>query len=106
MNSDQTRIRSVISSETVVDRIVANKKVLETFPVRHLWLFGSLARGDEEARDIDLLVEFEKPPSLVSFIQLKATLEEILQAPVDLVSKNGCSPRFLQAIQNELRDVA
>ncbi|MGC9452898.1 MAG: nucleotidyltransferase family protein [Oceanipulchritudo sp.] len=106
MNPDQVRIKSMISSETVVDRIVVNKKALKAFPVRHLWLFGSLARGDAEARDIDLLVEFEKPPSLVSFIQLKEKLEEILQAPVDLVSKNGCSPRFLQAIQSELRDVA
>jgi len=96
----------MITSKSVVDQITANKEVLQTFPVRHLWLFGSLARGEEQARDIDLLVEFEKPPSLVGFIQLKNKLEEILQAPVDLVSKNSCSPKFLQSIERELRDVA
>jgi len=96
----------VITPDTAIRLLAGHRDALQAFSVRRLWLFGSLARGDAKANDIDLLVEFEHPPSLVVFMQLKQALEHLLQAPVDLVSKRGCSPRFLKAIEGELRDVA
>lgn len=68
--------------------------------------FGSASRGEARARDIDLLVEFNRAPSLIEFVQLKEQLEMILSRPVDLVSKKGCKARFLKEIAGDLRHVA
>jgi len=49
------------------------------FGVRRIALFGSTARGDaREDSDLDILVDFEKDPTFLSFMGLKAFLEDHL----------------------------
>jgi len=80
---------------------------LPRFGVRHLWLFGSRARGDQhDDSDWDVLVEFTGTPSFDDFMGLKLFLEDRLGRPVDVLSRAACKPRFLAAIRNELRHVA
>ena len=56
------------------------------YGVRRIGLFGSLVREDEQiVRDVDLLVEFERPVGLL-FIHLADYLEGVLGRPVDLVT--------------------
>nr|WP_083626889.1 nucleotidyltransferase family protein [Planktothrix serta] len=58
---------------------------LKGFGVKSLFIFGSVARN--EARldsDVDLLVEFDKPVGLFTFIRLQRYLESILGCSVDL----------------------
>lgn len=75
--------------------------------VRHLWLFGSRARQDAQpGSDWDFLVEFNQPPSLEDYMNLKFWLGEQLGGSVDLVSRSACKPRFIAAIQDELLNVA
>lgn len=79
---------------------------LRSLGVRSLWLFGSAARGDADAHDLDLLVEFQSPPTLTGFMNLKFFLEDRLGMPVDLHSRGSCPERFLKRIQPELLHVA
>ena len=79
---------------------------LRTFGVKELWLFGSAARDDAQVHDLDFLVDFNSPPTLTGFMNLKFFLEERLGMPVDLHSKGACPPRFLQRIQPDLLHVA
>ena len=79
---------------------------LRAFGVNKLWLFGSAARGETGVHDLDFLVEFENPPSLVGFMNLKFFLEERLGKPVDLHSKGSCPDRFFKRIQPDLLHVA
>ncbi len=79
---------------------------LPAFGVKALWLFGSAARGEVGAHDLDFLVEFENPPTLVGFMDLKYFLEERLGKPVDLHSKGACPDRFFKRIQPDLLHVA
>lgn len=79
---------------------------LRAFGVKKLWLFGSAARGEAVFKDLDFLVEFEKPPTLTGFMNLKFFLEEQLQMPVDLHSKASCPQRFFNRIQDDLLHVA
>jgi uncharacterized protein len=52
----------------------------------NLRVFGSVARGDDEAgSDIDFLVDFEPTRSLVDVAGLILDLQEILGVPVDVV---------------------
>lgn len=75
--------------------------------IRHLWVFGSVARGDAaDASDIDLLVEFEKPPTFMGFMDLKFALEERLGKRVDLHSRGSCPERFLRRIEPDLKHVS
>ena len=75
--------------------------------IKHLWVFGSRVRGDGGPdSDYDFLVEFAAPPDFDTFMNLKLDLEDRLGTPVDLLSLHACPPRWLRAIQTELRRVA
>ena len=57
------------------------------FEVKRLDVFGSVARGQEkDPRDLDFLVEFDKPRHLPSkrFFGLLHHLEDIFDRPIDL----------------------
>ena len=75
--------------------------------VRQAWMFGSRARGEAQpGSDWDFLVEFSSPPDFDRFMGLKLLLEDRLGSKVDLLSLSACKPRFLAAIQSELKRVA
>ncbi len=65
-------------------------------------LFGSAARGQLTAKsDVDLLVDLPKKTSLLSFVDIKLQLEEMLKRPVDLVEYAAIKPRLKERILNE-----
>jgi len=73
------------------------------YAVRGLGLFGSVVRGEATAgSDLDLLVEFEHPPTLFEFVRLQQHLSELLGLPVDLVMKSALKPAIGQAILSEV----
>ena len=58
--------------------------------VKSLAVFGSVARGEaNQASDIDMLVEFERPVGLFEFIRLKYYLESLTDCRVDLVTPDA-----------------
>jgi len=60
---------------------------------RNVRVFGSVARGDEDAgSDVDFLVDFEPSRSLVDLAGLILDLQEILQVPVDVVEASTLRP--------------
>jgi predicted nucleotidyltransferase len=77
------------------------------FSVRRLSVFGSVARNEAApGSDIDVLVVFEGKPTFDAFMDLKFCLEDLLGAPVDLVTDQALRPQVRRAIQGELVDVA
>ncbi|HWQ18976.1 MAG TPA: nucleotidyltransferase family protein, partial [Methanotrichaceae archaeon] len=57
------------------------------YGVGTLWIFGSFVRGEQHKRsDLDVLVEFDKVPTLPEFISLESDLSNITGIKVDLVS--------------------
>lgn len=57
-------------------------------------IFGSVARGQAGAdSDVDLLVQFEQGSSLFDLMALQDELEQLLGAPVDIVSEGGLKER-------------
>lgn len=79
----------------------------EQFGVRHLSLFGSVAR-DEAGRDsdVDVLVEFNRPTGLFGLFRLQDRLEELLGCPVDLGTAGSLKPRMRERVRKERVDVA
>src|SRR5437868_997141 len=63
---------------------VALPELRRRFPIRSLGVFGSFARGDIAAEsDVDVLVEFERPVGLSSFVALEDALRVAAGRPVD-----------------------
>jgi predicted nucleotidyltransferase len=108
MNPGQTPSKSGIDDVRNAQRLVGAKRTqLAGLGIRNLWLFGSRARGESVGTsDWDFLVEFNRSPSFDDFMGAKLLLEESLGGPVDLLSRRACKPRFLAAIQDQLRNVA
>jgi uncharacterized protein len=77
--------------------IAAHKHVLRSYGVKHLSIFGSVARDEAgPVSDVDILVEFAKPIGLFGFVDVKDYLEQILNCRVDLVTEEG--------LRREMRD--
>ena len=75
--------------------------------MRDLAVFGSVARGDaKEASDVDLIVDFEGPPTFDGYMALKLYLEDSLGLSVDLVTRAAIKPRLKARIESESRRVA
>ncbi len=72
------------------------------YGVTSLALFGSWVRGEQTpGSDLDVLVEFREPPSLLRFVQLEHHLCDLLGMKVDLVMKDALKPRIAQRVSQE-----
>lgn len=69
------------------------RPILARQPIRRAELFGSYATGEATANsDVDILVEFTEPVSLLAFVGIKLALEDALQRKVDLVEYHTLKP--------------
>jgi hypothetical protein len=92
----------MLHKQRVLEVLSQHREQLEGFSVKTLLLFGSVARDTPHAAsDVDLLVEFEKPVGLLTFIGLKQYLEEILGCPVDLGTPNSLRPVLKETVLKE-----
>lgn len=96
----------MLSVNEIRQRLADDPDMLRSFGVDSLWVFGSVARNDGVPGDVDLLVSFEHPPTLMDFMGLKFYLEDLLDIPVDLHSRAACPDRFYQRIKKDLQHVA
>lgn len=72
-----------------------------------LYLFGSAARSDPDARDVDLLYEAEGilRPGFHELADAWDRLEGILGKPVDLVDRKLLHQRIRPRIENEMVEI-
>lgn len=90
--------------ERFVKRIDEHRGELEQeFSISSIGLFGSYVRDDQNTgSDLDILVEFSKPISLLRFVSLQRRLSQLLEVDVDLVMKNALKPRVGDRILSEV----
>ena len=64
----------------------AAKTAAAEFPIKRMDLFGSYANGTStDKSDVDLLVEFTQPITLITLCSLKLRMEELLGISVDVI---------------------
>ena len=80
-----------------------NKHQLESsFKVYRMALFGSYARGDQQSdSDVDILVEID-PSVGLEFVTLAEQIEQLLEIPVELVSRRAIKPNNWKYIEQDL----
>jgi uncharacterized protein len=65
----------------------------ERFGVTSLELFGSYVRGEQRSdSDLDILVTFDRIPTLFELVHLADELSDLIGVNVDLVPKRGLRP--------------
>ena len=73
------------------------------YQVEQLAIFGSVVKGRSRTdSDLDILVSFRKPPSLLQFVQLENELSDRLGVKVDLVMREALKPRIGERILREI----
>jgi predicted nucleotidyltransferase len=93
-----------MQSSTEIKHKLAQLKVdlQQRYPIASLALFGSYSRGEQtEKSDIDILVEFNGKIGSRFFL-LADEIEQKLDQPIDLVSKNGIKPKYFDSIKSDL----
>ena len=74
--------------------------------IRRAAIFGSLARGEGRPdSDIDLLVTFTTPKSLLAVVRLERELGVELGRRVDLLTEEAISPLIRSRIAGDLKVV-
>jgi predicted nucleotidyltransferase len=76
--------------------------LLKRYHVKTLSLFGSIARGEaSDESDVDLLVTFSKPTSLLQMVSFERELSMLLKRKVDLVTEYSVSQYLRKQILKE-----
>jgi predicted nucleotidyltransferase len=74
------------------------------YHVATMEIFGSFVRHEERKNsDLDILVTFTRPPSLLKYVRLENYLSDLLGVKVDLVMRDSLKPIIGK---NILREVA
>ena len=87
-----------------IKEILANhkNKLHEKYFVIEIGIFGSYVREEQkETSDVDVLVEFEKPVSLLQIVSLENYLSDILGVKVDVVPKKNIRKELKEYILKE-----
>ena len=73
------------------------------YAVASLGVFGSYVRGEQRPRsDLDILVEFERAPTLFQLVDLQDELRALAGVKVDLVLKRTLKPAIGSHILSEV----
>jgi uncharacterized protein len=77
-------------------------RIAQAHGARNLRVFGSVARGDnQEASDVDFLVDFEPGTSLLQHGALIAELEELLGCRVDVAPEKSLRENVRERVLQE-----
>lgn len=73
------------------------------YNVSRLGIFGSYVRGDQrQESDLDVLIDYEVTPSLITLIELEYYLSEVIGLKVDLVTTKGIKSQLKDYIIKEV----
>jgi uncharacterized protein len=88
--------------EIVTPHRVELLRLARQFGARNLRVFGSVARNEATAQsDVDFLVAWRRPHSLLDRIQLQQAFEEVLGRSVDLANEGGLHWALAPQIESE-----
>lgn len=81
-------------------------ELAQRFGIARLALFGSTVRDTARAdSDVDVLVSFDGPATSARYFGVQFYLEDLLGAPVDLVTDKALRPQLRPYVEQEAVDV-
>jgi len=82
------------------------RKTIVSILTRHdaerIAIFGSYARGEAGSdSDVDILVRFVKPKSLIQIVQIEDEIKKTIHLKVDLVTEKALSPYLADTVHHD-----
>ena len=75
----------------------------EKYKLAEIGIFGSYIRGEQKKEsDLDVLVEFSEPVSLLDLIGAENYISDLIGRKVDLVPREDIRPELKQVILDEV----
>ncbi len=75
----------------------------DNYRITEVGIFGSYAcRNETESSDVDVIVDYQKPPTLIMLVELKEYLSSLIDMEVDVVTKKGLKPRIKAKVLSEV----
>ncbi len=91
-----------LNRENVLQTLHLNSDKLQTFGVKSLAVFGSVARDDVSSQsDVDILVTFEGATTFDKYMDVKIFIEDQLNCAVDLVIAEALHKRIQPFVLQE-----
>ena len=90
--------------DEVLNRLRRHQPALRALGVRHLSLFGSLARREAGAgSDVDVLLDIDPatPVSLLGIVRIQNDLSRLLGRPVDVAEAAAMNPEMRERVLQE-----
>ena len=89
--------------DTVIRILRAHEAELRAEGISHVYLFGSVARGEsDEKSDVDLFYDYDDPKfGLLDLMRVKGRFAEILGGKVDAMPRDGVHRRILKYVEAE-----
>lgn len=86
--------------KNIIDR--KREELTKRFNIKYIYIFGSYVRNEQnEKSDLDILVEFNSPVSLLHIISLENYLSDLLGLKVDVVPKKNIRKELKEKILKE-----
>ena len=85
---------------SILQQYFRNNRIFSEYNLTRIGIFGSFARDEENANDIDILIEDDIDPD--KLIQLKMMLERSFRKKVDIVLTKFANPIILYRAQKDL----
>lgn len=80
--------------------------ILKENGVEFAGVFGSFSRGEmKKTSDVDILVRFVSPLSLLKLIHLERILSKKIGREVDLITEDSLSPIIKQEVLRDLKPI-
>lgn len=83
----------------------AIRRLAERHGARDVRIFGSVARREAPAGDLDLLVRMDSDRSLLDRIALQQDLQDLLGVRVDVVNEKALHPAVREQVMRDLVDL-
>jgi predicted nucleotidyltransferase len=87
-----------------IKNIIGQQKnlLIERYKVKEIGIFGSYIRNEQKPdSDLDILVDFIEPISLLKLVNMENYLNEIIGIKTDVIPKPDLRPELREDILNE-----
>lgn len=94
----------IVDQDRVIETLRLHEQELRGFGVRHIALFGSLARGEAgEASDVDILVDLHPDAAVgvFEYVGLIQFIEDLFPVPVDVANRARLKPHVRPSAEHE-----
>jgi len=93
--------------QTVIDKLRAHEAELRAEGISHVYLFGSVARGEaDENSDVDLFYDYDpRRFGFLQFMRIRELAPRIFGQPVDIMPRDGIHPLIRRDVERSAVEV-